>query len=952
MNFDKMGEHDIDSALRSGYFQSSLAKNLDMRSRKNTLTIPRSINWAARFPPPPSVEDESEALAREAGPALSSISSEEPVHRGDPDQYPIILPVHEYNPERRFVLVSNQTDSSTDSADSADSEKRPTRRRRSAEQATAPESISDTYEANTGRRYEPDTPLHEEQPIKRKGSRRESERRRSRHEDLPRIITDPDASGQSRDTRRAKSRTRSDARGDDHISPRPSFSSRQARGSFLSPEVIEHATAGRDRSYHRGGSGSNNTHGRNKSPHPVDQYSRNSATEYRSKDRDVRAHYTTSPVLQKRHTSEIPKHSRRDSNQSRESTRRLVDASPQKKRPERNFLSSTSSQSDHDSSPQRPSGAREKRTPSQHPDVFFSSEDETRPQHTDRRRRKSVLPPSKADYLSTPMDSWGKDRQKPRGPSPLPAPSPRVSHHSVSDPYASTSNSRSATFPKEQKSSRDEGRSRAERPLSRSTTATGSFSAARNVIPVIGMPMATTAAAVAASTTPVTVDQSRSAAPPARVSPIAKPKALPPTPSASLSTPMSAPIQPTWPPSFEPGPGNSAMGSYRRYSVELEQRQNGELPDIPSCPRTKPEAGYLDWLTLPRCDNFNICPSCYVANFSETEFAHDFVPVPFRPRDRPLACDFGTSEYYRIAWLLTRKYGRRDLGLMHGLVSITAQAPPCSGPHGPHEANRAWYGIRDPRTGRPVENFAICVACAKTVEMLLLGFGGLFSPLDASAEPADGLCAFAPATSTGSTDSGNATTHNATDGGHARFLIYFDALEGSADRAQELRTTLNVQALADRMRELSGGSGGANPPPCPGGRAVRNGTWYTMRSVPGMTACPACFTSLVRPLLHNTRDKERDKEWDRGLVVVGDFHAQPVVYREGDCLLFSERMRGVFLRAVRNGDLRYLDMKVRERADKERECVDMLEAVKRQGAGTPWAEAETAKIINEWKKFE
>jgi len=360
----------------------------------------------------------------------------------------------------------------------------------------------------------------------------------------------------------------------------------------------------------------------------------------------------------------------------------------------------------------------------------------------------------------------------------------------------------------------------------------------------------------------------------------------------------------------------------------------------------------MDWLTLPRCDNFNICPSCYSANFSTTEFAHDFVPVPFRPRDRPLACDFGTSEYYRIAWLFTRKYRRSDLGFLHALTRVAA--PCCTGPGGGNaDATRSrviWYSVKDPRTARPVDNFAVCHACAKTVETLLPGLAGLFVPLDPSAWPANGVCALATATanSTPTGADGDATAiSTVADQDHARFLLYFDVLEGSADRALETQTPPNMQALADRVRELS------IAPPCPQGRPVRNAVWHTMRSVPGLTVCPECFVAVVRPILDD-RDKDRDR--DRDLVVVGDFHAQPTTLPDGDCMLFSPRMRTVFARAVRNRDLRYLAMKVRERTDKERECSARLQAVQRQGQGTgsgsSWADAEMERIVREWKKYE
>jgi hypothetical protein len=326
----------------------------------------------------------------------------------------------------------------------------------------------------------------------------------------------------------------------------------------------------------------------------------------------------------------------------------------------------------------------------------------------------------------------------------------------------------------------------------------------------------------------------------------------------------------------------------------------------------------MDWLTLPKCDSFNICPSCYSANFASTEFTHQFVVMPFRPSDKPLACDFGTSEYYRIAWLFTRKYGKPDLGLFHSLTKIAALSQPCTGHR---EVSRIWYSIKDPRTKRPVDTFTVCHPCAKTVETLLPSLTGLFMPLDSPAEPTRSVCAM----------------HQ--DRGHdrGRFLMYFDVLEGEADRALETQSAPNVQALADRISEL------AAIPPCSEGLVLRNAYWHTMVSVPDLVVCPECFMMVVRPLFDSRQNDH---------AVAGDFLHEPTRRPNGDCMLYSDRMRSVFDRAVRRKDIGYLAAKVKERIAKERECTARLSSLQRQGPGTPWAEAEAERIVKEWKRYE
>ncbi|KAI0434551.1 hypothetical protein F5Y09DRAFT_295817 [Xylaria sp. FL1042] len=915
-----MGDSDVDTLLQRGYWPNSRAKSPDPRNISDSprgssysfpgdQAIPRKLPYhlGSRKPPPPSVEDENDALAKEAGSVVSSVPSEEPPNRGDPDQYPILLPVDEqvykHNPERRFVLVSNPSDGSSDVSAS---EKTPGQRRRSVErpaerpaerQAERPVELDpepDFYEANTCRKYV--LPSSREDKTSRKETRPEGEHRRSRPGDLPPIITDSVSEGRSHDTRRAKPTSKDDSRGEDYFSPRVSASSRAARERLLTPEVIEHATNGRDRSYYRGGS-SPEAQSRNRSAHPVDQYSRNLANDRKYKEREPKSAHSSSPTVQKRRTSELPRHARRDSREGYESSRQFANRPSSKT--DRKILASTHSQSDQDSSSQHSST----HLPHQN-DTFYSSEDESSPR-TDSRRKRAAMPAGKTEYLSAPVASRASGRRKSRGQSPVP--SPQTSQTSFSDPYSSSSSSRSSTFPREPVHSRDLG-DRAGRHPPRASTSRGSFTAARNAIPA-------SAAVASASNPSILVDNRNSpVVPPPRASFIVDPRVQPPTPSTSI------PAQPTWqPPRFEPPPqssttSNPQITSYRRFSTEV---QTGKLPDIPHCPRTREEAGHIDWLTLPRCDNFNICPSCYNANFASTEFAHDFVPVPFRPRDRPLACDFGASEFYRIAWLFTRKYGRPDLGLFHSLTKIAAQAQPCTGHR---EVSRIWYSIKDPSTKRLIDDFTVCPACAKSVEALLPSLTGLFVPLDSPAEPARGVCAM----------------HHDLGHDRDRFLLYFDVLEGVADRAFETQSAPNVQAIATRIRQI------AAIPPCPEDRPLYNARWHTMRAVSTMTVCPECFMMVVQPLLDGRED----------LTVAGNFHHGPGPKEKATCTLFSDRMRTIFQRAVKKKDLEYLKAKADERWEKKRECEARLKNLSRQSLVTPWTMDEKERIVMEWKRFE
>ncbi|KAI1754626.1 hypothetical protein F4782DRAFT_39109 [Xylaria castorea] len=908
-----MVSSDVESLLNNGYWPNSRAKSPDPRSISDTShkpsylsqddqAIPRRLPYhiGSQKPPHPIVEDENDALAKEAGLlAVSSVASEEPTNRGDPDQYPILLPVdeHQHNPERRFILVPNESDLSSDVSDT---ENKSGGYRRTTERTAELDTEPPFYEANTCRKYE--SPPGHDNKTSKKEIRPETKHRRSHPGDLPPIITDGGSGGRSDDNRREKSTTRTDNRSEDYLSARPSASSRVPREHLLTPEVIEHATNGRDRQYYRGGS-SPEPQSRNRSAQPSDQYNRNSQHDRKYKERESKSAHPSSPTLQKRRTSEVPKYTRRGSKENYESSRQYIDRSSSKS--DRKVPSSTHSQSDRDSGSQQSSSSRDARAPPQYSDTFYSSEDDSR-QRVDSRRIRSGMPAGKHELPPTPVESRGTARRKSREQSSLP--SPRLSQSSLSDPYSSSSSSRSATFPREPVPSRSENR--AGRPLPRASTSKGSFSAARNAVPTA---VSVTTAIPSAPIPNASVDHRRSPVRPApKAGSTIDSRAQPSTPSVSI------PTRPSWPPPrFEPPPSSksssSPIGSYRRYSTEVK---TGDLPDIPHCPRTREEAGHMDWLTLPRCDSFNICPSCYSANFASTEFAHEFVLMPFRPRDRPLACDFGASEFYRIAWLFTRKYGRPDLGLFHGLTKIAATCQPCTGHR---QVSRIWYSIRDPSTKRYIDEFTVCDACASTVETLLPSLTGLFVPLDSPAERTRGVCAM----------------HHDRGYDRGRFLLYFDVLEGAADHALQTQSAPNVQALADRIRQL------AAIPPCPEGRTLYDAYWHTMREVP-IVVCPECFMMVVQPLLDGRGD----------LTVAGNFHNRLQYEKKAECMLFSDRMRSVFNRAVMKRDLGYLTEKVNERTSKKEEFDARLKALQRQGTVTPWAAAETDRIIKEWKRYE
>lgn len=326
--------------------------------------------------------------------------------------------------------------------------------------------------------------------------------------------------------------------------------------------------------------------------------------------------------------------------------------------------------------------------------------------------------------------------------------------------------------------------------------------------------------------------------------------------------------------------------SFRRYSEDVSAGVN---PGLPDCPRQRPRAGYSDWLTLPRSENFNICPSCYEQVFQQTEFRDLFIPAPFRTREREIACDLGTSPWYRIAWLMTRKYQRSDLRLLQGVADVlTREKIPC---YGDVRVSRIWYSITDPDTRRCIPDFQVCSPCAKAVEVLFPSLMGIFVPLDRPAEPKSGKCSlhFTPS--------------------RKRFLTYFDVFEKCHDRAMEERSAPDSKRLAYNVNFW------ANVEECPREKPLRQEYWYTMADIPEMTVCEECFLDVVYPeLVADVAARTAASGEDRVNSVARNFYRKPHHIKSATvCQMASPWMRQLFRSACRreNG-IWYMDEKIRE----------------------------------------
>ncbi|KAL2760656.1 hypothetical protein ACRALDRAFT_1059572 [Sodiomyces alcalophilus JCM 7366] len=878
----------IQSLLKDGYFTTSRSKS--PRPSSSTLSSAprrdspdRGVPRYLPRPPPPTVEDEDEALVKEHGSATQG-SLDEPPSRGDVDQLPLIEMVHEHNPERRFVHISDSSGPLESAARTKETkEAKETNEKKEKPSDTAPSSApkivkNEDYMANTARKYGPmgtdgDDGL----------ARTRSERRMSR-QDLPPLETSfasaPSGAGGHR---RSMSTTYVDQ-------PPPDFSYRTkqrfstANDGYLSPQIIKHTTGGRDKAYY--------DYSRSQDTPASAQRSRSSLGEGRRvEDPGGGCSPTRGSTRRSAVSAEPPFPTSRFSEDRSSEARRRNEYAPDSYDRRRERRASMYS--------------RESPPPRGQDDRNSSAEHSLRAPPSNSRRRRSTAAyegrpvlhaedgdyPSRAWVPASPIaTSKGSGKAFADGHSP-------ISRSAGTFPVAYRSRGSSLPYPEDDmRSAKDsfglrEDDRRAPSSRSRGTPTLSSS---------MSMPVSIPAVMPAIPPEPAG-EESRSPAPSSADARVSR---------ADLDSRQDS----SWPPpAFEPEqktlPTDQSTGSYRRYS---EDANRGGMAPIPDCPRRKGVTGKADWLSLPRCDTFNICPDCYMAVFAETPYRNEFVPTLFRPMDRPISCDFGSSPWYRIAWLLTLKKGQPDLRLFH-LIASVAHSQPCPGNR---EAVRVWYSIVDPYSQTTVPGFTVCYECAKTIEILLPNLTGIFVPQQSPAVPTRGTCAmyFHPQ--------------------RKRFVLYFDAMETTSERAVATATPPNMTSLTKTIERLSLFA------ECSEDRPVTDKGWHVMKHIPELTVCGECFDEVVRPKVEDNNPIARN------------FYMQPQRLPVATCQLYSSRMRDVFRKACRHNDVKYLEARVLERQRAWTDIRNELARLDQHGQNDAWTKREVDKLVDEWKRLE
>jgi hypothetical protein len=318
---------------------------------------------------------------------------------------------------------------------------------------------------------------------------------------------------------------------------------------------------------------------------------------------------------------------------------------------------------------------------------------------------------------------------------------------------------------------------------------------------------------------------------------------------------------------------------------------------------------------LKQAENFTICPDCYGDVFANSEFRRLFVPAPIRSAGQVVSCDFGSSPWYRIAYILTRRYGYPDLRLLQGIASVAARSQACAGSQ---LASRIWYSMMAPNSRRPIQTFNVCLGCAKMVEVLLPNLAGVFVPLD-SHEPTRGVCElhFSPE--------------------RKRFFDYFEEMKNTSELALSRRTAPNLVELVDRIREIS------IQDECLRNTPIPNRKWHVLEQVPEFTVCEECFTDVVWPMIE---DKDNTSQ------IPPNFYKYKQPKPVAACQLYSDRMRQVFLEACKHDDFEFLASCVLHRLRVLAEVKARYNELQRDDQDDPEVQEELAALARQFKEVE
>lgn len=959
-------KEDVEALLKTGSWRTSRSRSRDPRDSyrvrydapydhaKSTISISYTLERSSRqtWPPPPTVEDEAVALAKEY-PGMREWqppADEEPKNRGTIDQIPLFEVVHEYNPERRFIYIPGAATQESNNVNQARYENNTCRKfvlvtkdkgtdeKKAVDEKVTAKGQGVSQEKSTKK---PDSPPKVEVPEEK--PKTELPKRKS-HQDLPRLNTN--LVGQEQPVHRSSSRRGREKPVADQDALKQSQTNNQPSAKksdgddFISPSV-QQTIGRRDKAYwdYHLPSQRKSGHSPSRSEAGVEVSGKRRA------DRTGFKHLAT-PSNRRRSSSTHGMPIRNNSTAEQpQSFIQLADSAFNFDRDALlgRFALSSWGKNDiygymepgvdymtgdrdiaQNSFPQRaaqipdpqlhPRGARE--MPSSSP-----SRRRNRRREVQERERSSSdeeaykgKPPrhSELPYPSTPaleleepahsLDAAWQPSAKGLGPIPQLGPPPSGGYQrEISPPQSSRPEPMSV------------GRARRNNDLSESPAASGSSPRRSTHSLIIGPEK---------SPRDQSVDFLPSASMsvrPARLTYGRNHAITEFTPSASATSLLSLDSSTDTPPLLDWQPGNLDERILKRsgggrLKLELDRLSDCQwkYPMVVTYPGINNQFVALNTAVI----DFTICVECYWRHFHETDYQGLFVAAPSRQVGQLISCDFGSSVWYRIAYILTKEQKLPDLRLLEHIAYVAARTEPCTGTQ---FLPRNWYSIhhRDPAYGY-VEEFNVCQRCVRILEVLLRPFKGLFQPIAEELRRSSGICEM----------------HYAPD--RKRFFTYFHILREAAEKALERSVPVNVNEVARQLRAV------LLHDECMRDVKVPERAWFVLKQIPEFTVCEECYDTVVWPIIEAKRNN----------VVVRNFLDRRQVRAHASCQLYSDRMRKVFREVCETGDFKYLAHVLQDRMREMLEIEKRYEQLKKANQADPDVQRELAALARRFKEVE
>ncbi|KZF19529.1 hypothetical protein L228DRAFT_273935 [Xylona heveae TC161] len=172
-----------------------------------------------------------------------------------------------------------------------------------------------------------------------------------------------------------------------------------------------------------------------------------------------------------------------------------------------------------------------------------------------------------------------------------------------------------------------------------------------------------------------------------------------------------------------PPPGFSHSPAYHdpisSHMAQPTPSFKAQLEALRICRRSRPSSRYNDWYTLRDYPKYDICPSCLDTVFGPAGFKDFFKPSAPKPPGTRSKCMF-SFRWVRMAWILTLRRRLGNLGLIFAVLHVMSTEEPCPGEMG---TCSHWRAPVD-SGGDIVEDFLVCPRCIALVGAIFPCFRG------------------------------------------------------------------------------------------------------------------------------------------------------------------------------------------------------------------------------------